>query len=100
MQVTIPFQEDFKDRMLEGKKNATTRTKRYGEVGDTFSAFDATFEIIQVWRIPLGLVANALSKAEGFQSPEDFIQCWKRLHPRKGYMQEQKVYTHIFKLVR
>ena len=48
MNVIIPFRPEFKDKMLKGLKTATSRTKKYGNAGDTFNAFGATFRIIHV----------------------------------------------------
>lgn len=96
MKVAIPFQDDFRGRMLQGLKVVTSRTRRYGKQGDTFDAFGATFTFRYVMRCPLELVALLLYRAEGFTSSEDFIQCWQRLHPRKGYQADQIVYVHYF----
>lgn len=96
MNVTIPFQEDFKDPMLEGRKNYTSRTKKYGKPGDTFTCFGTTFTIEGVVKAPLWYVAQYLYQGEGFATREDFIKCWERLHPRKGYVPDQQVWVHFF----
>ena len=35
----IPFMVEFEERMLNGQKTATTRTKKYGNGGDLFFCF-------------------------------------------------------------
>lgn len=96
MQIEIPFSEQFRDPMLRGRKNFTTRNKRYGKAGDTFPAFGAGFVLQKVTKIPLGYVARFLYRGEGFDTPEAFIRCWQKLHPRKGYVPGQSVYVHFF----
>lgn len=96
--IEIPFQSDFENVMLAGKKSATSRTKCYGYPGDWFEAFGRTFILTDVCRLPLDVIAYDHYLEEGFDRPEDFIKCWEKLHPRKGYKPEQKVYFHTFKL--
>ncbi len=97
MKVKIPFQEEFRDRMLDGKKTCTSRTKRYGEVGDTFEAFGAELRIAITHKHPLYNVADILYEQEGFDTPEEFKACWIKLHPRRGFDPEQKVWVHFFR---
>ena len=96
MNIDIPFQSDFEDKMLAGIKICTSRYKRYGKVSDTFKAFGATFEIVDVQRHPLYVVANLLHLPEGFDTVHDFWKCWWRLHPRRKRDYEQLVWTHWF----
>lgn len=96
MKVRVPFKTQFRDMMLSGKKTMTSRTKRYGEVGDTFDGFGATFQITNVMRCSLLLVANEYYLEEGCNSDYDFVQLWKQIHPRKGFMPNQMVYVHTF----
>ncbi len=99
MLVTIPFQPEFEAKMLSGGKSMTARTKWYGLVGDVFEAFGARFIIFVCSRAYLRDVAQAFYQQEGFGSPGDFIECWIRLHPRKGYVPNQIVYCHEFKRI-
>ena len=96
-EVTFHFQPEFQDRMLSGKKTVTSRTKKYCEVGDTFEAFGATFEITKVYQYKLDCVAYLLCHEEGFDSPDEFIACWATIHPQKGYVPSQEVWVHQFK---
>lgn len=95
----IPFMEIFRDKMLSSKKTATSRTRKYGEVGDFFKIFGATFTITKVYRYRLDCVAYLLCHQEGTEDPEDFKKGWATIHPRRGYVPEQEVWVHEFKKV-
>lgn len=99
MKVHIPFQEQFREAMLSGRKVCTSRTKWYGKVGDTFEVFGATFEVTECESESLWYVKENLYGLEGFDSPAQFDQCWSHLHPRKGFCPEQVVWIHWFKRV-
>ncbi len=96
--ITIPFLDEFRERMLSGQKTATTRTRKYGDPGDLFSAFGYTFQLIKVSRVYLGEVAFAYHKQEGFESKDDFMECWCRIHPRKRHYTDI-VWLHEFERV-
>lgn len=100
MEIKIPFKKEFKEDMSCQLKTVTSRTKRYGDAGDTFKAFGLNFLIEYVVKLPLWIVAHYLYRAEGFMSPDGFIFCWKKIHPRKGYDPTQVVHVHFFKRVR
>ena len=95
--VKIPFKPDFKDLMLRGQKTATSRTKKYGEVGDKFVAFGQIFVITDIQKFVLGIIATYHYEAEGFDNPKEFEKCWAKLHPRKGFDPYQYVFYHSFK---
>lgn len=97
MKVKIPFLPEFQEPMLDGRKRWTSRTKHYGQKGDTFDKFGATFEITATFKLPLGVVAHHNFLEEGFNNSKEFIDCWNRLHPRKGYVPDQEVWVHVFK---
>lgn len=99
LQVKVPFLPEFKERLIAGRKWATTRTKRLGDVGDQFVAFGQRFEFTKVCDLPLFAVAAEHYQAEGFTSPEGFIDIWNNIHPRVRYNEIQRVYYHEFKLV-
>lgn len=96
--IVIKFQSYFKDPMLAGIKTLTARTKRMGKPGDTFTAFDAQFELLNVSDIELHSVAT-MWQEEGCKSREGFIKVWNDLHPRKRYSDTKRVYLHSFKMV-
>ena len=80
----LPFMLEFKDRMLSGRKTATTRTRKFGEAGEHFTAFEAEFVFTSVAKVYLQDVVSTSYKEEGFDSQPEFIECWKRIHPWKG----------------
>lgn len=94
--VRIPFWRQFKQPMLNKQKTMTSRNEKYGDVGYTFEAFGATFEILSISKKQLQVVAFVWYREEGFKNPYSFIKCWEELHPRKGYVPEQKVWVHVF----
>jgi len=97
MRVKIPFLPRFEGVMLSGMKTCTSRTKKYGKLGDTFEAFDATFVIERVFKEELSNIAWFRCDEEGFQTPTDFIKCWEKIHYRKGYDPSQEVWVHQFR---
>ena len=97
--ITIPFMAEFEERMLAGVKTATTRNKKYGNGGDLFCAFGRSFQLTKVIKAYLSGIVYSSYKEEGFKSQLEFIECWKKLHPRKGYVPEQEVWYHEFKRV-
>ena len=97
--IDIPFRDDFKGLMLRDLKTCTSRNKRYGDPGDTFEAFGATFKLTQQDRWALKNVALVLYREEGCTSPDHFIAVWKKIHPRAGWTPEKLVWVHYFKRV-
>jgi hypothetical protein len=97
-QVFIPFQPEFKEPMLSGKKTATTRSTRYGYPADWFSAFGKIWVLTQVYPTFLDVIVSDHYLEEGFDSSADFIRCWDRLHPYIPYLQRpgRKVFFHRF----
>ena len=98
-EVYIPFQEQWQDKMLDGIKVCTTRTKAYGRWGDTFKAFGAIFVIIAVDKKTLEDVAENFFHQEGCVSPEEFINVWEGLHPIKKWVPKQVVWCHHFRIL-
>lgn len=96
MRVSIPFLPEFEERMLDGRKTWTTRSRAYGEPGDTFVAYGAPFALVAVFKLSLGVVAAHGHKREGFQSAAEFIECWNRLHPRHPYTPSDVKVVHSF----
>ncbi len=95
--VDIPFAADMQQASLEGRKTATSRTKRYGKVGDTFYIQGVLFEITAVFRRMLQEVYFLDYGSEGFDSPAAFEAKWLQLHPRKGWVPEQMVWFHEYR---
>lgn len=97
MLVRIPFFDRFRQSMLASVKTMTSRNKKYGSPGDIFKIFRATFQITKIEHLELGIIAKHYYKEEGVDSPEEFINIWKRLHPGRGWRPDQVVYLHQFK---
>jgi hypothetical protein len=97
-QVFLPFQVEFKDRMLSGKKTSTTRPRRYGRPGDWFRAFGAIFILTEVYQAHLNVVAFTCYGEEGFNSSDEFRTCWNKLHPNVTFEERpnRTVYLHRF----
>ena len=108
MEIEIPFNEWSKAILRANHKTATSRNKRYGNVGDTFtvncgySYIDdgfMRFELTYVERVTLAFVRDKFYWEEGCQSEDMFIQIWNEIHPKKRFDDEQKVWLHIFKKI-
>lgn len=98
-EVKIPFKPRFKEPMLNGQKTWTSRTRRMGNIGDTFDAFGATFEIVEVSTMTLKQIADNYFREEGCRSVQDFVEVWRAIHPRKGSVPSQRVYVHVFRRI-
>ena len=97
MEIKIPFMDEFRQPMILGKKTVTSRNKKYGEPKDTFKNWGIEFRLEWIDYLPLAIVASNYYREEGFNHPDDFVECWGKLHPRKGFIPDHKVYMHKFK---
>lgn len=98
--IKIPFNDWSIERLRDGRKTATSRNKKYGVAGDTFITTDSTiFELDAIVKKSLHDVAYYFFKEEGAKDPHEFMDVWKELHPKKGFVPEQKVYFHTFKRI-
>ena len=96
----IPFKPHFRKLVKEEKKSMTTRTKRYGKEGDLFSVSkDCTIRLLLVTKTCLAIVANTYWREEGCTSPNHFINEWKCIHPKRGYVPTDIVWLHSFERV-
>lgn len=93
--INIPFHPMFEKPLRNGTKTMTARTKRKGDVGDTFVAFGRTFILTEVRKVQLHVVRGYYMH-EGCDSPEHFEAVWKRIHPRRGYRPDDWVWLHEF----
>lgn len=94
--VDLPFRVAFMDRLLNGTKTATSRFHRHGIRGDCFRVFGGVFVITNVEHVRLGFVADAYFRKEGCDTREQFVDVWKRIHPRRGFDPHAWVYVHHF----
>ena len=96
-EIKIPFNDWSIDRILNQTKKATSRYKKYGDVGDIFNINGFSFELELVIKVPLWFVAEDLHRSEGARTTNDFIGVWNSIHPKKGYQPFDKVWYHHFK---
>jgi hypothetical protein len=99
-EVNIPFRPRFKEPMLSGQKTMTSRTKKMAGMGDTFSAFGATFVVVERYATSLSIISHNYWREEGCTSEADFVNVWNEIHPRKGYDPQQIVWCHLFRRVK
>lgn len=103
-QIDIPFSPEMAIAAIGGRKVATTRSERKGEIGDVFSITNPQipnnpmaghFRLIEVMATDLETVANLYFRLEGFDSPEAFRATWRALH-RGHYATDKLYYIHFF----
>lgn len=98
--IEIPFREDMACMIIAGGKHCTTRSKKYGEVGDQFfvrwKGITQNMRLTHVERQNLGYVATFLHDAEGCYSGTDFINLWNEIHPKVGFKPDEKKWVHWF----
>jgi hypothetical protein len=97
-EIEIPFKDRFTMPMQLGVKTRTWRTRRYGEVGDTFRNGLCLFKITSVERAGMGSVP-AYYQAEGFNDEQDAIQMLKEIFPANGYQPDRMGWAHWFEKV-
>ena len=101
-EIFIPFNEWSKARLNANHKNATSRNKRYGDVGDIFTVeiHDMKFkqyELTHVERVTLAFVRDHFYWQEGCDVSDMFVGIWNEIHPKKKFVDEQKVWLHYFR---
>jgi len=97
MQIRIPFNKWSLERLKKGNKSATSRNKKYGEIGDVFVVDGVKYELTAVCKVSLASIRDVCWDIEGCKSPDEFVEVWKDIHPRKGWNPDQKVWFHRFK---
>ena len=106
MEINIPFNDWSKARLRANHKNATSRNKRYGNVGDTFTVDCGysddryiKYELTHVERVTLAFVRDHFYWQEGCHVADMFVDVWNDIHPKKKFVDEQKVWLHYFKKI-
>lgn len=94
----LPFLPEFVPKILSGLKTMTSRTKRYGEAGEVLDSPAGKLRLRAVTRVRLDVVLE-FYRQEGCQSPQEFIDIWKRIHPRRGFLPNELVWLHEFEVV-
>ena len=72
MLIKIPFNNWSKERLRTGLKCATSRTKQYGKIGDTFEFDGWIYKITGVGKFPLWFIRAYLYVTEGCETPDEF----------------------------
>lgn len=98
-EVKIPFHPFFRKPFWSGQKVMTCRTKRMGNPGDTFTAYDAKFVLTHVFRARLGYIIADCFEQEGCQSVQELTEIWQSIHPVKGVDPEEIVWAHCFRKI-
>ena len=99
MEIEIPFNKWSKDRLKANMKTATSRNKKYGDPGDTFTVEGLKYCLTQITKVSLSSIRDCCYDVEGCRSPEHFEKVWIDIHPRKGWVDEQKVWFHRFEKI-
>ena len=99
MKIKIPFNAWSMERLALGTKRATSRTKKYGNIGDTFTADGMKFELDLIIKVPQWFVAEVLYRSEGAITTAEFIDVWTSIHKLKGYSPFDEVWYHHFKVI-
>jgi hypothetical protein len=103
-EIDIPFSFNMALAAVEGRKVATTRGDKKGEIGDTFPIPDPRpetsgdaflYQLIEIMAVDLETVANLYFRLEGFNSPDEFRATWRALH-RGHYTTDKLYYMHVF----
>jgi len=99
MRIKIPFNDWSRARLAAGKKSCTSRTKRYGDPGDTFKVDGVEYHLTDVTHDLLADVKRYFFAEEGCATPEEFERIWDQIHPRKRFNGISRVWLHQFKRV-
>jgi len=99
MEISIPFNDWSKARLAAHCKRATSRYKKYGNVGDEFIVDGYKYQIELVIKLPLWLISEELYKSEGCVSKKEFIDVWEQIHKRRGLRPFDEVWYHHFKQI-
>jgi hypothetical protein len=80
-QIPAPsFHPEMWKALVEGRKWKTSRSKKLGEAGDTFTVDGVTFRIVEVREEAFGAIARSHYQGEGFSSSGEFVDFWIRIH--------------------
>ncbi len=98
MKIKIPFHDNFLISLSSGNKTMTTRSKRYGTLGDIFSIRkNINFMIMGVFRVELKTIKRKWYRQEGFRTPKEFKDFWLTIH--RKWQPDKKFYLHTFKRI-
>jgi hypothetical protein len=98
-EITLPFLPEFAPKIRARVKTMTCRSRKMGEVGDTFEAFGMHCELTHVFRVVLAYVVSDAYIQEGCDSPSALIAIWQKIHRKVGYEPDRIVWAHCWKEV-
>lgn len=96
MRIHLPFQPQWRGKVLNGSKSTTVRAKRYGSVGDDFEVDGLAFRLARVEAMPLRDARDRVWRDEGMASADEFERVWVENHPTRGFRPEDQVWVHWF----
>ncbi len=79
----IPFLPEWKELMFSGRKTHTCRSKKYGEAGERFEIFGATFELVSVTEHKEKLLKQCAAEREILVKLNDEHGTIKRLNTQQ-----------------
>ena len=95
----LPFRPEFEEAIRSGAKTVTSRTRRYGQINDVLHTPFGPVWLVGLYQVRLATVRDNFWRAEGVGSAEEFVETWVRLHPRKGFDPDQRVWLHEFEFL-
>jgi len=81
--VKLSFNKWSQERIKQGRKFCTSRTKKYGDK-----------RVFAIVKMPLWIVRAYLWEMEGANSPKEFEKVWRSIH-RGNFNSLRKVYVHF-----
>lgn len=94
-EITIPFSDPMEDANRQLIKTCTSRSKRYGNPGDTFRSGGYIFKLLDVIEFRLSFICERLYRLEGFDSPEAFEIAWRSYHQGQ-FPHDELRWTHFY----
>lgn len=92
--IKIPFNEWSKDKLRKGIKICTSRSQKYGEVGDTFEVEGKEYVLIGFARLSYEQIINALWQPEGAESTQELGKVLREIHPNIDFT--ASAWVHFF----
>lgn len=99
MKIKIPFRSEMKAEIMRGRKTCTSRTRKYGDPGDTFEAGEGVYVLTAAKKETYKFIKETLFKQEGFDTPEAFEKLWYQIYPRHIPQPDEQFWVHYFKEV-
>ncbi len=82
-----------------GTKTEQRRQRRYGQVGDRFTAGDGTFELVAVYLQRLGDMGDADARREGFADLAAYRASLGSVHGVDVWQPDGEAWVHAFRRV-